>query len=276
MAYDSPLSEYSIIGYEYGYSLVHPDAIVIWEAQFGDFVNGGQVIIDNYIASAESKWGRMSGLVLLLPHGYEGQGPDHSSGHIERFLQLAADNNMQICNATTPAQYFHLLRKQVKANYRKPLVIMTPKSLLRHPRVVSTINEFDNGGFQEILDEDIEPNNIERVLLCSGKIYYDLLEKRETLKDSNCALIRIEQLYPFPNKSLRECFNKYSQVRDVVWIQEEAKNCGAWSYILNQFKTFFPEIKLLYMGRDEKASSASGSFKQHKKEQEALIEDAFK
>jgi len=183
---------------------------------------------------------------------------------------------MQICNATTPAQYFHLLRKQVKANYCKPLIIMTPKSLLRHPRVVSTINELDKGGFQEILDEDIEPSNIERVLLCSGKIYYDLLDKRETLENHNCVLIRVEQLYPFPNKSLRECFNKYSQVRDVVWIQEEAKNYGPWNYMLGQFKTFFPEIKLLYMGRDEKASSATGSFKQHKTEQEKLIEDAFK
>ena len=275
-AFDSPLSEYSIVGYEYGYSLVHPDALVIWEAQFGDFANGGQVVMDNYIASAENKWGRSSGLVLLLPHGYEGQGPDHSCAHIERFLQLAADNNMLICNASTPSQYFHLLIRQVKANYRKPLVIMTPKSLLRHPRAVSTISELTKGGFKEILDEDIEPNNIERILLCSGKIYYDLLEKREKLKNNKCALIRIEQLYPFPNKSLRECFNKYTQVRDVIWIQEEAKNYGSWSYMLERFKSFFPEIKLQYIGRDEKASSATGYFKQHKAEQETLIEDAFK
>lgn len=276
MAFDSPLSEYSIIGYEYGYSLVHPKALVIWEAQFGDFANGAQVVIDNYVASAESKWGRLSGLVLLLPHGYEGQGPDHSCAHLERFLQLAANENIQICNATTPAQYFHLLRKQVKASYRKPLVLMTPKSLLRHPMAISTISDLADGGFQEIFDENIEPNKIEKILLCSGKIYYDLFEKREALKANKNILIRIEQLYPFPDKSLRNCFNRYSQARDVIWIQEEVKNYGPWSYILERFRSFFPEIKLQYIGRDEEASSATGSFKQHKAEQEKLIEDAFK
>jgi 2-oxoglutarate dehydrogenase E1 component len=275
MAFDSPLSEYSVVGFEYGYSLVHPHALVIWEAQFGDFANGAQVIIDNYIASAESKWGRSSGLVLLVPHGYEGQGPDHSSAHLERFLQLAACNNIQVCNATTPAQYFHLLRRQVKAGFRKPLTLMTPKSLLRHPKVISTIDELAEGGFREVFDDSCGPDNISRILLCSGKIYYDLLARREAIKNTDTVLIRIEQLYPFPEQALDACLKKYSQLRDVTWIQEEPKNYGAWSYINEHFRTYLPAIDLHYMGRDESPSSATGSFKQHDTEQKKLIEEAF-
>ena len=276
MAFDSPLSEYSIVGFEYGYSLVHPHALVIWEAQFGDFANGAQVIFDNYVASAESKWGRQSGLVLLMPHGYEGQGPDHSCAHLERFLELAAENNIQICNATTPAQYFHLLRKQVKADFRKPLIIMAPKSLLRHPKVISKISHLSQGNFLEVIDEEREPDKIECALLCSGKIYYELLERRDAVKNDNTVIIRIEQLYPFPENALRDCLKKYSHLQKVTWVQEEAKNYGAWSFISEHFRLYFPDIKLDYTGREEKASSATGSSRQHKAEQEKLMEDVFK
>jgi 2-oxoglutarate dehydrogenase E1 component len=275
MVFDSPLSEYSVVGFEYGYSLIHPHALVAWEAQFGDFSNGAQVIIDNYIASAESKWGRTSGLVLLLPHGYEGQGPDHSSAHLERFLQLAACDNIQVCNASTPAQYFHLLRRQVKAGFRKPLVLTTPKSLLRHPKVISTLNGLAEGGFREVLDDSCEPDNISRILLCSGKIYYDLITQREAVKNTDTALIRIEQLYPFPGEALGACLEKYSHLRDITWIQEEPRNFGAWSYINERFRTYLPAMDLHYFGRDESSSSATGSFKQHQTEQKKLVEDAF-
>ncbi|MHC4510541.1 MAG: 2-oxoglutarate dehydrogenase E1 component [Planctomycetota bacterium] len=233
--FDSPLSEYSVVGFEYGYSLVRPHALVAWEAQFGDFANGAQVIIDNYIASAESKWGRQSGLVLLLPHGSEGQGPDHSSAHLERFLQLAACDNIQVCNATTPAQYFHLLRRQVKLNFRRPLILMTPKSLLRHPKVVSPLTELAEGGFQEVLDDSREPGKIDRILLCSGKIYYDLAAQREAANHVDTALIRLEQLYPFPDRALGTCLDKYPQVRKVTWVQEEPRNYGAWAYMHERF-----------------------------------------
>jgi 2-oxoglutarate dehydrogenase E1 component len=273
--FDSPLSEYSILGFEYGYSLVDPNALVIWEAQFGDFANGAQVIIDNYIASAQSKWDRASGLALLLPHGSEGQGPDHSSAHLERFLQLAAEDNIQICNVTTPAQYFHVLRRQVKLSFRKPLVIMTPKSLLRHAKVVSNISELADGGFQEVLDDSCDPDRIDRVLLCSGKVYYDLLAQRETVGQSNVALIRVELLYPFPDRALGTCLEKYAGAQQIVWIQEEPRNAGAWSYMHEHFSLHFPQIDLEYMGRGESAGSATGSFKQYQQEQKQLVEGAF-
>jgi 2-oxoglutarate dehydrogenase E1 component len=273
--FDSPLSEYSTVGFEYGYSLVRPHALVAWEAQFGDFANGAQVIIDNYIASAQSKWGRSSGLVLLLPHGSEGQGPDHSSAHLERFLQLAARENMQICNATTPAQYFHLLRRQVKLSFRRPLILMTPKSLLRHPKVVSPLTELAEGGFQEVLDDSCETDKIGRILLCSGKIYYDLLAQREESGRGDTALIRVEQLYPFPDMALRSCLEKYPPVRDVTWVQEEPHNYGAWTYMHERFGSRFPEIDLRYFGRDQNASSETGSFKQFQADQKKLVEDAF-
>jgi 2-oxoglutarate dehydrogenase E1 component len=273
--FDSPLSEYSILGFEYGYSLVGPNVLVAWEAQFGDFANGAQVIIDNYITSAESKWNRSSGLVMLLPHGNEGQGPDHASGHLERFLQLAADDNMQICNPTTPAQYFHLLRRQVKVKFRKPLVIMTPKSLLRHAKVISSVTDLVEGGFEQVIDDSCEPGQVEMVLLCSGKIYYDLVAQREAVGCTNAALIRVEQLYPFVQGRLKECLVKYSQAHDIVWVQEEPRNCGAWGYMRDRFSVHFPRVDLKYYGRAESASSATGSFKQYQGEQKKLVEFAF-
>jgi 2-oxoglutarate dehydrogenase E1 component len=273
-AFDSPLSEYSILGFEYGYSLVSPYALVAWEAQFGDFCNGAQVIIDNYIVSAQSKWNRSSGLVLLLPHGNEGQGPDHSSGHLERFLQLAAEDNVQICNLTVPSQYFHLLRRQVKVGFRKPLIIMTPKSLLRHPKVISDISEFSEGCFQQIFDDSLDPDQVERILLCSGKVYYDLLAHREKSDRTRSALIRVEQLYPFPQTALSSCLDKYA-AQSISWVQEEPRNSGAWTYIHEAFSRYFPQIDIQYVGRDENASNATGSFKQYQAEQEKLIGSAF-
>ncbi|KPK37218.1 MAG: hypothetical protein AMJ65_15130 [Phycisphaerae bacterium SG8_4] len=273
--FDSPLSEYSVLGFEYGYSLVNPNALVVWEAQFGDFANGAQVIIDNYIASAESKWGRSSGLVLLLPHGSEGQGPDHSSAHLERFLQLAAGDNIQVCNVTTPAQYFHVLRRQVKMSCRKPLILMTPKSLLRHPKVISSVSELSEGGFQEVLDDSCEPEQIKRVLLCSGKVYYDLLARRQETGRADSAIIRAEMLYPFPERTMRGCIEKYAKADVVIWVQEEQKNCGAWAYMRERFSSHFPQVDLEYIGRDESASSATGLFRQFQAEQKKLIEDAL-
>jgi 2-oxoglutarate dehydrogenase E1 component len=274
-AFDSPLSEYSILGFEYGYSLVSPNSLVAWEAQFGDFANGAQVIIDNYITSAESKWDRASGLVLLLPHGSEGQGPDHSSAHLERFLQMAADDNMQVCNLTTPAQYFHVLRRQVKVNFRKPLVIMTPKSLLRHPRAVSGLADFVEGSFEQLLDDSLDTGQVERILLCSGKVYYDLLARRETTGQTNTALVRVEQLYPFAEQAIGACLAKYTNAGRVTWLQEEPRNGGAWTFIREKFCEYFPNIDLKYFGRDESSSNATGSFKQFQQEQKKLIEEAF-
>jgi 2-oxoglutarate dehydrogenase E1 component len=274
-AFDSPLSEYSVLGFEYGYSLINPHRLVMWEAQFGDFANGAQVTIDNYIASAESKWGRLSGLVLLLPHGSEGQGPDHSSAHLERFLQLAACNNIQVCNMTTPAQYFHALRRQLKVSFRKPLVIMTPKSLLRHPKAISAVADMASGSFQAVLDDGCEPSGVERVLLCSGKVYYELLEQREATGRMDTALVRVEQLYPFPEQALGVCLERYPQRREVVWVQEERQNGGAWHFVQNHFQAHFPTVKLRYHGRAESASSATGAFRQFQAEQKALVEGAF-
>jgi 2-oxoglutarate dehydrogenase E1 component len=273
--FDSPLSEYSVLGFEYGYSLVSPNTLVAWEAQFGDFANGAQVIIDNYVASAESKWDRSSGLVMLLPHGSEGQGPDHSSAHLERFLQLAAEENIQICNVTTPAQYFHVLRRQMKLSCRKPLIIMTPKSLLRHPKVISAVTDFVSGGFQEVLDDSCDPAKVDRILLCSGKIYYDLLAQRDATGKDNVAPVRIELLYPFPDRALGACLEKYKRASNIIWVQEEHKNSGAWTFMRERFSLHFPRIDLKYLGRDESASSATGSFKQYQKEQKKLVEDAF-
>ena len=274
-AFDSPLSEYSVLGFEYGYSLVRPNTLVAWEAQFGDFANGAQVIIDNYIASAESKWDRSSGLVLLLPHGSEGQGPDHSSAHLERFLQLAAGNNIQVCNVTTPAQYFHVLRRQVKMSCRKPLIIMTPKSLLRHPKVISGVATLAEGGFQEVIDDSCEPSQVERVLLCSGKVYYDLLARREETGRTDSAIIRVELLHPFPDRALAARIEEYVRAGTIVWVQEEHKNCGAWAYMRERFSLHFPQIELQYVGRGENAASATGLFRQFQEEQRKLIEDAL-
>jgi 2-oxoglutarate dehydrogenase E1 component len=274
-AFDSPLSEYSIVGFEYGYSLVNPFALVAWEAQFGDFANGAQVIIDNYIASGRTKWNQASGLVLLLPHGIEGQGPDHSNAYLDRYLKLASDDNIQICNATTPAQYFHLLRRQVKLSFRTPLILMTPKSLLRHPKVISPLGELTGGGFREVLDDACDPAGVKRIALCSGKIYYDLIEYRDEKEIRDTAVIRVEQLYPFPLQPLRECLEKYPSAGQVLWVQEESRNTGAWSFMNDCFSTHFPSLKLSYFGRDECAGTATGSVTRYQIEQTRIVESVF-
>ena len=274
-AFDSPLSEYGVLGFEYGYSLVRPGALVLWEAQFGDFCNGAQVVIDSYIAGGESRWGRRSGLVLLLPHGYEGQGPDHSSAHVGRFLSLCAEDNLQVCNPTTPAQYFHLLRRQVKSGFRKPLVVLTPKSLLRHPRAVSAFDELARSSFQEVLDDRSCEGGARRVLLCSGKAYYDLAEARERAGAEDTALVRLEQLHPFPSTGLRDVLGPYGADREVVWFQEEPKNYGPWSFVRERFAEELPLHGLRYVGRPASASTATGHFSQHVREQEALMAEAF-
>lgn len=273
--YDSPLSEYSILGFEYGHALGQPKSMVMWEAQYGDFANGGQVIIDNYVAAGEAKWGTITGVVLLLPHGFEGQGPEHSSAHLERFLMLCARNNIQVCNCTTPAQYFHLLRRQGKRSFRKPLIIMTPKSLLRHPRAISLFTDLSQGEFHEILDDPFVPARPKRLLLCSGKIYYDLIKARDEREDTSAAIVRVEQLYPFPAKALSEIAEKYRSVRDRIWVQEEPRNRGAWTFIRERFARELPGVSIAYIGREEAASPATGSHQVHAREQEEIVSAAL-
>lgn len=282
--HNSTLSEAGILGFEYGWSLASPSALVIWEAQFGDFFNGAQVIIDQFISSGESKWRRASGLVMQLPHGYEGQGPEHSSARIERFLQSCANDNMSVCNFTTPAQLFHALRRQMIRDFRRPLVIATPKSLLRHPLAVSTIEDLSAGQFQEVIDD---PRNVHakttKVLLCSGKIYYDLLAKVQEKGLSNVALIRVEQLYPWPETKLAEILSKYPSSAQIFWVQEEPRNMGSWTYIFSMWNgalSNFSESHLngrniRYIGRDVGAAPAVGSYKKHVIEQESIIEKAL-
>ncbi len=270
--YNSLLSEYGVLGFEYGYAFASPDSLVIWEAQFGDFGNGAQIIIDQYLSSAEDKWRRMNGLVMLLPHGYEGQGAEHSSARLERFLQLCAEYNMQIANCTTPANFFHLLRRQMHRDFRKPLVVFTPKSLLRHPKCVSEIADLTKGGFQEVIDDaKATAKSTRRVVFCSGKVYYDLLDRQESDKESGVAVVRVEQLYPFPQKQLDAIVAKYKNATEFVWLQEEPENMGAWSYLLRTWTN----VELKVIAREASASPATGSHKQHDKEQHALIEKAF-
>lgn len=273
--YDSPLSEYSVLGFEYGFALGRPRALVMWEAQFGDFSNGGQVIIDNYVVAGEAKWGTTNGLVLLLPHGFEGQGPEHSSGHMERFLMLCAHENIQVCNCTTPSQYFHLLRRQVKRSFKKPLIVLTPKSLLRHPRAVSTLRECAEEAFREVLDDPQKPQKPSRLLLCTGKVYYDLLAAREKQGVSDAAIVRVEQLYPFPSAALRRLLGTYRGVTPVEWVQEEPRNRGAWMFMKDRFEREIPDVRIEYVGRDESASPATGSHARHEREQEKLLETAL-
>lgn len=286
--HNSLLSETAVLGFEYGYSLADPSALVIWEAQFGDFANGAQVIIDQFLAAAESKWQRMSGLTLLLPHGYEGQGPEHSSARLERFLTLCGRNNIQVCNLSTPAQVFHALRRQVRRPFRKPLVIMSPKSLLRHPAAVSSLEELSKQGFKEVLDDaqfsDIsKAARAERVLLCSGKVYYDLLQEREIRKlEDKVAIVRIEQLYPWPKDLLASILARYPSAQKYVWTQEEPRNMGAWTFLFNRwaggiedFQTKVGGKPIHYAGREVAASPAVGSAKIHEKEQKALLEHAL-
>jgi 2-oxoglutarate dehydrogenase E1 component len=276
--YDSPLSEYAVLGFDYGYSLAQPTMLVMWEAQFGDFVNGAQVVIDQFIAAGEAKWFRSSGLVMLLPHGYEGQGPEHSSAHLERFLQLSAEENLQVMNLTTPAQYFHALRKQLKAPYRKPLVIMSPKSLLRHKHCVSTLEELADGSFRHVLDdESVDPARVTRLILCSGKVYYDLTERREQSEREDVAIVRIEQLYPFPVHQVRDVIDRYQSAEHVVWCQEEPENRGAFSFIRGPIGDMLGEqgLRLEYAGRPRSASPATGSHKQHTEELRRFLDTAF-
>ena len=279
--YDSLLSEMAVLAFEYGYATTTPKALIIWEAQFGDFANGAQVVIDQFISSGEAKWGRLCGLTMLLPHGYEGQGPEHSSARLERFLQLCAEHNMQVCVPTTPAQIFHLLRRQAIRPLRKPLVIMSPKSLLRHKRATSTLDELANGQFQTVLPEihDVDPLAVKRVIMCSGKVYYDLLEYREENNITDTAIIRIEQLYPFPGKKLDEALAPFKNTETLVWCQEEPMNQGAWycsqHHMRNAAQRFNPSLNLRYAGRRSAAAPATGLMSQHLKEQQELVEAAF-
>lgn len=283
--YNSPLSEMAVLGFEYGNSCADHSFFTLWEAQFGDFANGAQIIIDQFISSGEEKWMQNCGLVLLLPHGYEGQGPEHSSARLERFLQLCAQGNMQVCYPTTPANFFHLLRRQVKRDFTKPLIVMTPKSLLRHPEVVSSKKELiRSSGFQEVIaDPQVKkPKNIEVLVLCSGKVYFDLKKERyQSSEDlSHTALVRVEQLYPFPRLALTPFLNGYHRLKKVLWVQEEPANMGAASYIIPKIKSFMNElglenIPLICLSRMEKASPATGSPQTHKKEYEELIKNLF-
>ena len=278
---DSILSEEAVLGFEYGYASNDPQSLVIWEAQFGDFANGAQVVIDQFIASGEVKWGRINGITLMLPHGYEGQGPEHSSARLERFMQLAADANMQIVQPTTASQIFHVLRRQMVRNLRKPLIIMTPKSLLRNKDATSPLSEFTKGGFQTVIPEqnaDVQnkADKVKRVLVCSGKVYYDLVKKREERKDNDVAILRVEQLYPFPHKAFSTELKKYPNCQEVVWCQDEPQNQGAWFFVQHSiFENMAPGQKLGYSGRAASASPAVGYAHLHQDQQKSLVEGAF-
>lgn len=283
---DSPLSEFAVLGFEYGYSLAEPKTLTLWEAQFGDFANTAQVIFDQFIASGESKWLRMCGLVMLLPHGMEGQGPEHSSARLERFLQLCAENNMQVVNVTSPANFFHALRRQVKRNFRKPLVVMSPKSLLRHKLNVSELKDMGPGtGFRRVIpeiDNTISESKIRRVILCSGKIYFDLLEARRGQNLKSAVIIRVEQLYPWPRGGITDQIARYPNAT-VVWCQEEASNQGAWHFVSDRLNYILDQLDkkaknsrhIIYVGRKASASPATGALKVHNKEQAFLIDQAL-
>ena len=279
--YDSYLSEEAVLAFEYGYATTTPNALVIWEAQFGDFANGAQVVFDQFISSGETKWGRLCGLTVLLPHGYEGQGPEHSSARLERYLQLCAEHNMQVCVPTTPAQVYHMLRRQVIRPLRKPLVVLTPKSLLRHKLAISTLEDLAEGSFHTVIGEidSLDPKKVERLILCSGKVYYDLLEKRRAEGREDIAIIRIEQLYPFPEDDLAEALAPYKSLKHIVWCQEEPMNQGAWycsQHHMRRVATAHKKSLLLeYAGRDASAAPACGYASMHAEQQEKLLQDAF-
>jgi 2-oxoglutarate dehydrogenase E1 component len=278
---DSILSEEAVLGFEYGYAGTEPNTLTIWEAQFGDFANGAQVVIDQFIASGEVKWGRLNGLVMMLPHGYEGQGPEHSSARLERFMQLAADTNMQIVQPTTASQIFHVLRRQIVRDLRKPLVLFTPKSLLRNKDATSPLSEFTKGSFQTVIGElnaDIVANaaKVKRVIACSGKVYYDLVKKRTEKGSDDVAIIRVEQLYPFPHKAFAAELKKYPNLAEIVWCQDEPQNQGAWFFVQhNVYENMKAGQKLGYAGRAASASPAVGYAHLHQDQQKALIEAAF-
>jgi 2-oxoglutarate dehydrogenase E1 component len=270
---NSLLAEYSVLGFEYGYAMVRPEALVLWEAQFGDFVNNAQAVIDLFIASGEAKWQRLNGLVLLLPHGFEGQGPEHSSARLERFLQLCAEDNLQVCYPSTPAQYFHLLRRQVRQRCRKPLVVMTPKSMLRNPAAVSTRKDLVRGHFAPVLDDGAASAKVPRLIFCSGKIYYDLQQRLASNERGDTALVRLEQFYPFPEDALRDLIARYKKVRDVLWVQEEPQNMGGWQFVRPRLEPLLKHA-LHYVGRPPAASPATGYPKIYRRQQEAIIAEA--
>jgi 2-oxoglutarate dehydrogenase E1 component len=271
--YNSLLSEYAVLGFDYGYALASPDVLTIWEAQFGDFSNGAQILIDQYLAAAEDKWEIYNSLVMLLPHGYEGQGAEHSSARLERYLTLCGQYNMQVANATTPANFFHLLRRQLHRDFRKPLVVMSPKSLLRHSQCVSSVSDLVNGRFQEVIDDvSALATQVKKVVFCSGKLYYELLEEKEKLNADDTALVRLEQLYPFPKTQLEAIVGKYANAETYVWAQEEPENMGAWGFILRHWR----ELPLHVVARSASATPASGSSKRAARRQRAVIEGVFK
>ena len=270
-AYNSLLSEYGVLGFDYGYSITLPNTLTIWEAQFGDFSNGAQIILDQFISCAEDKWKVMSGLVMLLPHGYEGQGAEHSSARLERYLQMCAKYNMQIVNCTTPANFYHVLRRQLKRDFRKPLVVFTPKSLLRHPKCVSSIFDLADGKFEGIIDDIIPANEIEKLVLCSGKIYYELLDRREQEQSNKVALVRVEQLFPLDIERINKLADKY-KAKEIIWAQEEPENMGAWTFILTQLIGLDIDV----IARSVSAATASGSSKNSAVCQQEIIDKVFK
>jgi 2-oxoglutarate dehydrogenase E1 component len=277
--YDSVLSEEAVLAFEYGYATTAPAGLIIWEAQFGDFANGAQVVIDQFIASGEHKWGRLSGLTMMLPHGFEGQGPEHSSARLERFLQLCAEHNMQVVIPTSPAQIFHLLRRQAIRPMRRPLVIMSPKWILRHKLATSSLEELANGEFQNVIGDSIDPAKARRVVLCSGKVYYHLLEERVERGIDDIALIRLEQLYPFPDAELEEILRPYSNIEDIIWCQEEPMNQGAWyssqHHMRHVIQRLMPQLNISYVGRESSAAPASGYMSVHLEEQKKFINQAL-
>jgi 2-oxoglutarate dehydrogenase E1 component len=274
--HDSLLSEFAAMGFEYGYSVVRPEALVLWEAQFGDFANGAQSIVDEFISSGEAKWGQRSGVVLLLPHGYEGQGPDHSSGRIERYLQLCAEGNMTVALPSTPANYFHLLRLQVLGERRRPLVVFTPKSILRLKAATSSVDELTGGRWRPVIDDEVEsPESIRRVVLCSGKVYYDLLAARRKRGAEGVALVRVEQLYPLPTDEIAATVERYADAGDVAWVQEEPANMGAWTHVALTLPGHLGDRKLRRISRPASASPSAGSATVHEAEQTALVDAAL-
>jgi 2-oxoglutarate dehydrogenase E1 component len=275
---DSLLSEEAVLAFEYGYSASDPDTLVIWEAQFGDFANNAQVVIDQFVSSGEQKWGRLSGLTMFLPHGFEGQGPEHSSARLERYLQLCAQHNIQVCSPTTPAQTFHMLRRQMRRPYRKPLIVMTPKSLLRHKLAVSDIDAMVHGKFAPVLPEidEIDPKKVERLVMCSGKVYYDLLETRREQELDNVAIIRLEQMYPFPSDEVDEQLEKYDAASHIIWCQEEPLNQGAWYNIQHRIRALMEDRHYLqHVTRPDAASPAVGYFSMHQEQQRDLVARAL-
>jgi 2-oxoglutarate dehydrogenase E1 component len=275
---DSLLSEEAVLGFEYGYATAAPETLVIWEAQFGDFVNGAQVVIDQFLSSGEAKWGRLCGLVLFLPHGYEGQGPEHSSARLERFMQLCSNDNIQVCVPTTPAQMFHLIRRQIVISTRKPLIVMTPKSLLRNKASTSSLEELSTGSFQLVIDDDliVDKEQVKRVVLCSGKVYYDLIEALASSGQKDIAVVRVEQLYPIPHEELSYIFNSYPANSEICWCQEEPRNQGAWYQTMHNLIAYMHDgQEIYYAGRPSSASPAVGYYSVHIEEQNKLVKDAI-